>query len=117
MNQELIKELGLLLEKERKALTEELTSFAHPDKNIKGDWDTTYENLGDGWDENSQEVTEYITRLPMEHSLETRLRDINDSLDKIKNNTFGICEKCGTAIDIERLRANPSARNCTQHTN
>ena len=53
----------------------------------------------------------------MEHSLETRLRDINDSLDKIKNNTFGICEKCGTAIDIERLRANPSARNCTQHTN
>ena len=116
MNQELIKELGSLLEKEKNALTEELASFAHPDKKAKGDWDTNYENLGEGWDENSQEVTEYATRLPMEHSLETRLQDINDALEKINNNSFGICEKCGEVIDEERLRVNPSARNCANHS-
>ncbi|MDP3764706.1 MAG: TraR/DksA C4-type zinc finger protein [bacterium] len=115
MNQELMKELGSLLEKEKKALTEELGTFAHPDKNVKGDWDANYENLGDGWDENAQEVTEYATRLPMEHNLETRLQDINDALEKIKNNAFGICEKCGEAIDVERLRAEPAARVCVQH--
>lgn len=115
MNQEIINELKSALEKEKTTLTEELKSFAHPDKKLKGDWDADYQNLGDGWDENAQEVTEYATRLPLEHELEIRLRDVEDALKKIKNNAYGICEKCGEAIDIERLKASPSARNCIQH--
>ncbi len=116
MNQKILNELQSALEQERTALTEELRTFAHPDKNVKGDWDANYQNLGDDWDENAQEVTEYATRLPMEHSLEIRLRDINDALEKIKNSTYGLCEKCGEAMDIERLKASSSARTCTQHS-
>lgn len=116
MNQETINELKSALEKEKTALTEELKSFAHPDKKLKGDWDADYQNLGEGWDENAQEVTEYATRLPLEHELETRLQAVNDALDKIKNNTYGLCEKCGEIIDVERLRANPSAMICISHS-
>lgn len=116
MNEQILNELKTALEKEKKMLTEELRTIAHPDKKVKGDWDADYQNLGEGWDENAQEVTEYATRLPLEHELEVRLQEVNDALEKITKSTYGICEKCGQAIDIERLRANPSARTCVNHS-
>lgn len=115
MNEQILNELEQVLEKEKKTLTEELKSFASPDKNMKGDWDAKYQDLGEGWDENSQEVTEYATRLPLEHELEIRLQEVNAALDKITKSTYGFCEKCGVVIDIERLKANPSSKTCIQH--
>lgn len=115
MNEQILNELKQALEKEKGVLTEELKSFAHPDKKVKGDWDADYQNLGDDWDANAQEVTEYATRVPLEHELETRLQDVNLALEKISKNTYGLCERCGAVIDVERLKANPEARNCVQH--
>jgi DnaK suppressor protein len=40
------------------------------------------------------------------------LKDIDNSLDKIKNNTYGICEECEEKITEKRLEANPVARYC-----
>lgn len=116
MNQNLINELKQSLEKERSELTEGLKSFATPDKNLKGDWDTKYEDIGSDIDENAQEVTEYATRIPIEHELELRLKDVGDALEKISKNTYGLCENCGEPISEERLKANPAARNCVQHS-
>jgi len=39
-----------------------------------------------------------------------QLKDINDALRKIKEGTYGICEKTGKAIPVERLEINPAAR-------
>lgn len=116
MNQNLINELKKELEKEKNDLTEDLKSFSAKDKNLDDDWDTKYEDLGSDWDSNSQEVTEYATKIPIEHKLELKLREVDDALEKISKGTYGICEKCGEQIDEERLKANPSARNCIQHT-
>ncbi|UCD72315.1 MAG: RNA polymerase-binding protein DksA [Syntrophobacterales bacterium] len=49
-----------------------------------------------------------------------RLRDresklmakIKGSLEKIENGTFGVCEECGEAISLKRLRARPMATLC-----
>lgn len=117
MHKELLNKLKSALEKDKKSLTEELNTFAVPDKKVKNDWDAKYENMGDAWDENAQEVTEYATRLPLEHELETRLQQVEYALKKIYDGTYGICDKCAQAIDVERLKANPSAVTCTQHTN
>lgn len=116
MNEDIIKELKSALENEKALLTEELKSFAVPDKKLKGDWDTKYKDIGSDWDENAQEVTEYATNIPIEHALELKLVDVEKALEKIGKNSYGICEKCGEPIDIERLRANPAARNCIQHS-
>lgn len=116
MNQDILNELKQVLEKEKNNITEELSSIAHPDKNVKGDWDTNYQNIGSDWDANSQEVTEYATRLPLEHELEVKLLEVNLALEKINKGTYGLCEKCGEAIDIERLKAEPAARNCVKHS-
>lgn len=42
----------------------------------------------------------------------TLLKDIDSSLDKIKNGTYGICEECEEKITEKRLEANPVARYC-----
>jgi DnaK suppressor protein len=44
------------------------------------------------------------------HSLETELAEVDAALERIKAGVYGICEKTGHKIPVERLLANPSAR-------
>ena len=43
----------------------------------------------------------------------TTLQLIDEALDRIKNNTYGICENCETELQQKRLEAVPWARHCT----
>lgn len=40
------------------------------------------------------------------------LKDIEDSLEKLENGGYGICESCGKDIGFERLNAHPTAKLC-----
>ncbi len=40
------------------------------------------------------------------------LAEIEEALDRIKNNLYGICEMCGDEINIERLKVKNFARYC-----
>ncbi|RDU60256.1 RNA polymerase-binding protein DksA [Helicobacter marmotae] len=40
------------------------------------------------------------------------MREISNSLRKIKEGVYGICEMCDDEIDIERLKVKPHARYC-----
>lgn len=42
------------------------------------------------------------------------LKEIEEALDRIKDGSFGICEKCEGKIPKERLRAIPYARLCVR---
>jgi len=42
------------------------------------------------------------------------LNEIDAALDRIQNNTYGICAHCNTEISYERMDANPSALYCLQ---
>lgn len=104
----------LLTEKDR--LEKELEGFAERNPDAKGDWKTKYVDIGSDWDENSQEVTEYDTNLSIGRALEGQLKQVNEALGRIDNETYGFCEVDGEAIPIERLRANPEARTCIDHS-
>lgn len=41
------------------------------------------------------------------------LKEIEESLKRIENGTYGICEMCDESIAIGRLRAKPFAKYCT----
>ena len=106
------------MEEEKINLEKELSSFAKKDPKLKGDWDSKFprfEKAGKGQklEEAADEVEEYATRLPIEYSLELKLRDVNLALEKIKKGEYGKCEKCGREIDKERLKAYPAARLCS----
>lgn len=107
------------LEAEKTVIEEELQRFAEKDEKLKGDWDTKFPKFNGGaggqmLEDGAEEVEEYVTRLPIEYSLETRLKDINLALEKIKEGKYGKCEKCGNRIPKERLEVAPEARTCTK---
>jgi DnaK suppressor protein len=116
MEKKLVEELKERLEKEKKSLEKELEGFAKKDDSPKGDWETKYPNRENGtMEEEADEVQEYGNMLPVEHSMELKLRDVNAALEKIKNGNYGVCEKCGKEIEIERLKAVPEAKFCMEH--
>ncbi len=40
------------------------------------------------------------------------LEDIQAALNKMKLNSYGVCEMCGDEISLQRLKAMPFARHC-----
>jgi RNA polymerase-binding transcription factor DksA len=114
-----LKKIKDKLETERKTIEEELQRFAKKDGKLKDDWDTKFPKFDGGaggqmLEDEAEEVEEYVTKLPIEYSLETRLKDINLALEKIKEGEYGKCEKCGKDIHKERLEVCPEARTCTK---
>lgn len=112
-----LKKIREKLSKDKKTIEEELQRFAKKDEKTKDDWDTNFPKFEGGagsqmMEDEASEVEEYVTKLPIEYSLETRLRDINLALEKIKNGTYGQCENCGKNIPKERLDVFPEARTC-----
>lgn len=63
-----------------------------------------------GTDNYEQEFT--LNLLDSERKL---LRKINDALDRIVNNVYGICEATDIKISRSRLEAKPWARYCIEH--
>lgn len=116
MTKKLLQELKEKLEKEKQVLETELKNFAKEDTKPKGDWDTRYPKFNGGkLEEEADEVQEYEKLLSVEYSLETRLKAVKGALEKIKKGKkgkYGLCEKCGKKISIERLKVCPEARIC-----
>jgi DnaK suppressor protein len=118
MDKEKIKKFKQVLEKEKIDLEEELKKFATKDDKMKGDWDTRFPKL----DKNvsgsasleaaADEVEEYSTLLPQEHSMEIKLTKIASALEKIDSEGYGICENCKKEIPIERLYVSPESKLC-----
>lgn len=43
-----------------------------------------------------------------------RLREVEDALDRLEESTYGICEDCSVAINLERLQILPFTTCCVQ---
>lgn len=108
---------------EKKSLEKELGTFAQPDKNIKGDWDTKFPemsggeagNAGEGsLDTEADEVEAYEADLSVEHTLEDRLAETNKALARMEKGQYGKCTSCGTEIPKERLEIKPEAELCME---
>jgi DnaK suppressor protein len=41
-----------------------------------------------------------------------RLQEVDESLDRLENETYGICEECGEPIGLKRLEVRPVAKYC-----
>jgi RNA polymerase-binding transcription factor DksA len=108
--------IAILKEKlleERRRLEEELGRFAKP-TGAAGDYETQFEIIGTDEDENASEVEEYADHLALEENLESQLRDVTDALAKMENGSYGVCEKTGQSIPLDRLMAYPAARTIVE---
>jgi len=106
------KDIEVKLEQEKAAIEKQLGTFATKDPNLKGDWDSKFPKFDGDLEGAADEVEEYGSRLPVEFSLETRLRDVNLALEKLSSGKYGKCSKCGENIEEKRLEIHPAARFC-----
>lgn len=116
MDKKTLEQLKGKLEVEERKLTRELKSFAKRDPKIKGNWLTRFPLFGAGRshpDEKAEELEGYENLLPVEHILETRLKDTKEALERIKKGTYGKCANCGKEIRVKRLEIVPEAKLCS----
>lgn len=79
---------------------------------LEGDYGQS-EDLGDYQEVTNQAVEEHLAKSLLGNQ-EFTLSEIEAALDRIKNNTYGICDECKCDIGIERMQALPYARRCIQ---
>lgn len=114
IDEKTLEELKKALVEKRDKITAQLATFAKKSKDLKGDFDTKFEQIGDRPEENASEVEMYENNLGVEHQLEKDLAAINEALGKMDSGAYGICANCGKSqtIDINRLKAFPEAKTC-----
>ncbi|MBI2669889.1 MAG: TraR/DksA family transcriptional regulator [Candidatus Yanofskybacteria bacterium] len=91
-----------------------LGEFTTENPTVKGDYKSHFHSAdqSDTSDEKAHSVTDSEQERAVEQNLELRLREINETIKKIDENTYGVCEKCSSPIDIRRLKVIPVARFC-----
>jgi DnaK suppressor protein len=110
LTKEILAELKEKLLGEKANLEKELENFAK--KTGKNEFETKYNNIGEDEDENASEVEEYTDNLALENTLEGRLNEVVEALNKMEKGQYGICENCSKLISLERLRVYPAAKTC-----
>jgi|SRR3989344_3890525 len=107
------------LEDEAKRLEDELKSVgAKKNPDNPDDWEATVEDVPTmtaDKNEMADRLENFEQSRSTEVTLELRLNNVKKALEKIENNTYGVCEECGETISEERLKANPAATTCVKH--
>jgi DnaK suppressor protein len=95
----------------REVLTNHLEELlSHADNTVSG-MTAPKENFPDPTDRASLEA-DRIFMLRIRDREYKLIKKIRKAIDRIENNTFSICEKCGEDISLARLKARPVTTQC-----
>ena len=100
------------LQEEERLILSELADFTRKDPKEEGGFNVPFPNEGNTMDENAREIMEFERMKAVKDNLEKRLSDIKATIEKLKEGSYGICEKCSVTIGGSRLKAMPAARLC-----
>lgn len=97
------------LEDERERLTEKIEQSAAEASRPR----ESSEGSPFGKREEEAEVTfEIGKRAALDEHLRNQLREVEHALQKMRDGTYGVCDRCGKPIDPARLEALPQATLC-----
>lgn len=107
------------IEDEMALLEKELSSVGRKNPENPNDWEATMEAspisaVADA-NESADTIEEYEENTAILKQLEIRFNELKGGLQRIKDGTYGLCEKGNEPIEQERLKANPAARTCKAH--
>ncbi len=119
MDKQEIEKLKKDLLAEKANIEKLLSEFTKENPIVKGDFQSHFHDTdqSDTSDEKAHSVTDSEQERAVEQNFELRLREINETLAKIDQDSYGVCEKCSSPIDVRRLKVIPVAKfcvNCTQ---
>ena len=113
LSQDFINERKEELIQKKTELEEQLGSIVKIDR-PNTEYDAAFPDFGDKEDENAAEVATYQKNLSLEEDLKFSLSRVDNALKAINNNQYGVCEKCGKEINIDRLKAFAQATVCME---
>lgn len=121
MDTNVLNELRGALESELNTVKEELATHGRSvPQGAMDDWQGSSGGLsGEEADptDAADNIEELITNVPLVEELEQRYKEVRDALSRIESGSYGTCDVCDAQIPIERLKANPAAKNCMAHSN
>ncbi len=108
--------------KEQGNLIEAMQTMGRLSDLVPGNWDTftdPTDNKELEPDALADKFEEESTNEGVLDTLEERLKEVTDALERIQDETFGKCMNCAmtnkkTQIETERLDANPTATTCVE---
>ena len=99
-----MEEIKRLLLEEKAALLTEIREKTGNNKKINSD-------IGDAIDSSVEEQERELDLLLQDRE-QSRLKGIENALQRVDSDDFGYCEECGEDISIKRLLAVPLTRMC-----
>jgi len=109
----ILKEFQDQLDEERQKLQERLKQLTAPDEEM-------FSKMPDFGSETldlnieADQIEEIGNILALRQVLENNLKDISEASERIKNDTYGICQRCQKEIELRRLRIEPTATLCSR---
>ena len=79
----------------------------------KASTESAAQDIGDILDSVSEERTRELDMILTDRE-KRKLAQIDDAIDRIDENTYGLCEDCGVKIPKARLRVLPFAKYCVE---
>ena len=113
MDPKTLEELKQALKKEQARLRAVLGAVA---KKEGRSYTPKFVEMGEDTEAGEDEAEQYAINMATEQELEPMLARVEHALTKIDNGIYGVCEKCGKDIPLERLKAIPEAEYCIEHT-
>lgn len=99
-----------ILLKEREKLVHHLKELGATESgDLRSDLD-----FGEGFSDAGTVITERTEVLGIVESLKVHLAEVDASLGRIADNTYGICARCSNRISPERMEARPRSRLCVK---
>ncbi|OGD66961.1 hypothetical protein A2442_00130 [Candidatus Campbellbacteria bacterium RIFOXYC2_FULL_35_25] len=120
MNKIDLKKYKEKLDKELANLEKELESVGRRNPSNPNDWEAKQpeENIpGADLNEVADSIDDFESNSAILNDLEAKYNNVKLALEKIEEETYGLCEVDGKPIEEARLEANPSARTCKEHIN
>lgn len=108
-----------LLLKEQDRLIEAMQTMGQLSDLVSGNWEVHVDpndNKELEPDALADKYEEETTNEGVLETLEERLKEVTEALEKIEKGNYGKCSVCGMEIEKEKLEANPATKTCVTHT-
>lgn len=102
-----MKTIKEMLRKKREDLVLEIS------RRSKASTESAAQDIGDILDSVSEERTRELDLILTDRE-KRKLAQIDDAIDRIEENTYGLCEECGVKIPKARLKVLPFATYCVE---
>ena len=100
------------LERLRKMLLEEKANLEKDIANLTATSQEANVGLGNHMADDATAVFDQATTVSLRRGHELALEEVEAALQRMANGAYGVCDRCGEAIDFARLKAVPQTTLC-----